>query len=274
MQSSGMVAFRATIMIVCMVALPLAAVVGTALPKAVQSAIQGAAKPEPQNSDERLDSATAPDEFQTATSPTEVPAAAAEALARSDGLPRARITAIRPVGMQAPSAGANEPPGRASGEQEPTASLWSRDAAATARRVQSAAERQPQRRPRAASPGEPPPRRRGESPLKATAYSAPIASEADGADRARSADRRSAASAEPTADDPLSRGERRLRELGASWYRLETWGVTGELYRFSCKVPLANQAQAARHFEATETTPAKVIEAVVEQVETWQAKRR
>jgi len=50
---------------------------------------------------------------------------------------------------------------------------------------------------------------------------------------------------------------------------LETWGVTGELYRFSCNVALSDQGQATRHFEATDTSPAKVIEAVVKQVEAW-----
>jgi len=110
--------------------------------------------------------------------------------------------------------------------------------------------------------------------LKATAYSAPAKSEADDSNRSQATHRPAADSAEPTADDPLSHGEWRLRKLGAIGYRLETWGVTGELYRFSCKVALSNQSQATRHFEATETSPAKVIDAVVEQVEAWQSTRR
>jgi hypothetical protein len=50
--------------------------------------------------------------------------------------------------------------------------------------------------------------------------------------------------------------------------------VTGELYRFSCQVALSDRAQAMKHFEATETSPAKVIESVLQQVEAWQATRR
>lgn len=275
MQSSGMVAFRTTIMIVCMIALPLAAVVGTLLPKAIPSAIKEEPKPPApaDDHDEQSKTASAHDDSQITKPDSNTPTARTVAESSSERLPRARITAVRPVASQAPNAAPNEPSIRANGgEHESTASLWSRGERppATARRVPLGAERQPIRRPSGgALRGEPPAPRRGESPLKATAYSAPIESDAENSYRAERAGGPAADSSEPPADDPLSRGEWRLRQLGATGYRLETWGVTGELYRFSCNVALSHQGQATRHFEATDTSPAKVIEAVVKQVEAW-----
>ncbi|HVC92794.1 MAG TPA: hypothetical protein VND64_03840 [Pirellulales bacterium] len=274
MQSSGLVAFRATIMIVCMIALPLAAVVGTALPKAVQSVIQGESKPVPPSDDgaKRSTGASHSDDSQTTTPAPDATPAKAVAETQSNRLPRARITAIRPISNQAPNVEASEPTGvTAAREHESTASLWSRGERppAKTRRVPLGAERRPHREPDDPQRGESPAPHRGESPFKATTYSAPIESDVDDSHRAERAGRPAVESSEPPTDDPLSRGERRLRQLGATGYRLETWGVTGGLYRFSCNVALSDQGQATRHFEATDTSPAKAIEAVVKQVEAW-----
>ncbi len=67
--------------------------------------------------------------------------------------------------------------------------------------------------------------------------------------------------------------ERRLRELGATYYLLETWGNESEHYRFHCKMAIANNATHTRQFEATDTDPLRAMGRVVEQVEAWRTGR-
>ena len=67
--------------------------------------------------------------------------------------------------------------------------------------------------------------------------------------------------------------ERRLRELGATYYLLETWGNESEYYRFHCKMAIANNPTHTRQFEATDGDPLKAMGRVVEQVEAWRAGR-
>lgn len=67
--------------------------------------------------------------------------------------------------------------------------------------------------------------------------------------------------------------ERRLRELGATYYLLETWGTHGQYYRFQARMAVGGQADCVRHFEATRTDPQQAMDAVLEQVESWRAGR-
>ncbi|MBI3467016.1 MAG: hypothetical protein HY000_28715 [Planctomycetes bacterium] len=65
--------------------------------------------------------------------------------------------------------------------------------------------------------------------------------------------------------------ERRLRELGATYYLLEAWGSDGGLFRFHCKMAIAGNDQLNRHFEATDPDPLRAMERVLTQVEAWRA---
>ncbi|MBI3838911.1 MAG: hypothetical protein HY288_13395 [Planctomycetia bacterium] len=67
--------------------------------------------------------------------------------------------------------------------------------------------------------------------------------------------------------------ERRLREQGATYYLLETWGNEGELYRFHCKMAIGNNPNYTRHFEATDRDALKAMAQVLERVEAWRAGR-
>jgi hypothetical protein len=67
--------------------------------------------------------------------------------------------------------------------------------------------------------------------------------------------------------------ERRLREYGATYYLLETWGNEGELYRFHCKMAIGNNPNYTRHFEATDRDPLRAMAQVLERVEAWRAGR-
>lgn len=63
--------------------------------------------------------------------------------------------------------------------------------------------------------------------------------------------------------------EMRLRELGASYYSLETGGPYGDNYRFYCKVRLQGNANEVLAFNALEDDPLKAMNNVVRQVELW-----
>jgi hypothetical protein len=74
-------------------------------------------------------------------------------------------------------------------------------------------------------------------------------------------------------NDWFTRAQQRLRELGATYYLLESWGRRGELYRFHCKVAIAGNADYTRHFESTDAEPAQAMQTVLREVEAWRAAR-
>ncbi len=75
------------------------------------------------------------------------------------------------------------------------------------------------------------------------------------------------------APDRFSMLEKRLRDYGAIYYLLETWGNEGELYRFHCKMAIANNPNYTRHFEATHREAMQAMTQVLEQIEAWRAGR-
>jgi hypothetical protein len=73
--------------------------------------------------------------------------------------------------------------------------------------------------------------------------------------------------------DRFTAMERKLREHGAVYYLLETWGTDGELYRFHCRMAIANNPNYTRHFEATDRDALKAMSQVLARVEAWRAGR-
>jgi hypothetical protein len=73
--------------------------------------------------------------------------------------------------------------------------------------------------------------------------------------------------------DRFTAMERKLREYGAVYYLLETWGNEGELYRFHCRMSIANNPNYTRHFEATDRDALKAMSQVLARVEAWRAGR-
>ncbi len=63
----------------------------------------------------------------------------------------------------------------------------------------------------------------------------------------------------------------RLRELGAVYYLLETWGSEGQQFRFHCKMAIGGNPGYTRHFEATDAEPMHAIARVLSDVEAWRA---
>jgi hypothetical protein len=63
----------------------------------------------------------------------------------------------------------------------------------------------------------------------------------------------------------------RLRELGAVYYLLETWGSEGQRFRFRCMMAIGGNPGYTRHFEATDPEPMQAIARVLSEVEAWRA---
>jgi hypothetical protein len=61
----------------------------------------------------------------------------------------------------------------------------------------------------------------------------------------------------------------RLKQLGATYYVLESWGDDQQLYRFFCKMAVADSADYTRCFEATGADPRQAMQQVLQQVESW-----
>lgn len=264
MQSSTMVALRTMVMVTCLVAVPLAAVIGTALPKVLKSAWQGQPVAVSQEKEESPGMTRAQEPPPLAHAPLladepgqTAPTVAADEAPPISAAPLARITAVRPAPAD-PVAIITDVRPVSSGEIAQTAPLWN----ASPRSARSSATRQTTAHSLTARP------------LLKTDYSPPSPTTA----RATTvgADDAPLASLERPAgpNDSFARSERRLRELGATHYRLETWGSQGELYRCTCNIPVRPRSAAARHFESIEPAPSAAIDAVIRQVEHWRAEQR
>jgi hypothetical protein len=63
--------------------------------------------------------------------------------------------------------------------------------------------------------------------------------------------------------------ERRLQQLGASYYRLEEWGNRRECFRFLCELPIGNDPNLAREFQAVRADGLEAMADVLRQVEAF-----
>ncbi len=75
-------------------------------------------------------------------------------------------------------------------------------------------------------------------------------------------------------DDGFTLIQQRLRELGATYFLLESWGSQGQLYRFYCKMAIGGNANYNRYFEATDVDPIRVMSKVLKEVEAWRGGRQ
>jgi hypothetical protein len=69
--------------------------------------------------------------------------------------------------------------------------------------------------------------------------------------------------------DPFHSIQDRLRQLGATYYLLESWGNQQQMYRFYCKMAVGGSTAYTRYFEATARDPVQSMADVLRQVETW-----
>ena len=80
--------------------------------------------------------------------------------------------------------------------------------------------------------------------------------------------------ATPESGDRLPALMSRLQQLGAADTNLTAWGNAGDLFRFTCRAPLANAPTMTQHFESVAAEPALAVEQVIAKVEAWQVAQR
>jgi hypothetical protein len=271
-ESSTIVAFRALVMLACLVVAPLAAIFGSAFPDLVRSIL---VDPLLNRKNDLLGGA--PQAGQAPFSPMQSTAAPTNAGA-TNGVGGNLATNGSPPPWQAP--GALSP---VSAPASPRSSGGFAPASAPV-----GAANDPLSSGSAAGPRPAPANlARFDSPAEPLVTNNATPS-AYGAMRGPSSDSSAPRFAPPGAASPLpaasaSRGpgdselfswfEKRLREAGATYYLLETWGNEGELYRFHCKMAVANNPNYTRHFEATDRDKLQAMSRVLEQVEAWRAGR-
>ena len=62
--------------------------------------------------------------------------------------------------------------------------------------------------------------------------------------------------------------QRQLRDLGATYFRLESFGSDRQFYRFQCEMPIG-AAGAVRHFEASSVNSLDAMESVLAEINSW-----
>lgn len=249
MESSTVLAFRIFVMLACLIIVPMAAIFGSAFPDVVKSMLvdrivawSTGESPEPT-------AAAAGDGFREVTAGTAV-AAATQAPpfgtpARDPGSWRAageRATpdhGVVPLG-QAAAGGFNQSASFAAPANLPPSQPPANQLAAS-----------PYHRAPAAQSGGPAPT---VAPTGNSPYAARPASGGGAAQR-----------------DPFSQMEHKLREYGATYYLLETWGNDGQLYRFHCRMAVGGDPNYTRHFEATDRDALAAMSEVLRQVEAWRS---
>ena len=260
MQSSTAVACRVLVMLVCLIAVPLAAILGSSLSDVARSLFGGRWGNDSGPAQESLAEAPrlgTPSEMVGAlTGPLNAPEEVAEC-ARPASPGSATPAGVIHAGLEVPlqSVPADRSP----------PFVWSRE---TAREVAGqaadpAARRPPRSRLAELFPIAPPAPRSADSSTR-DLRSAPSAS---GAPMAELPPPPAAAS-----DSRAIAIQQRLRQLGAPHCLLEPWGSRGQLFRFHCKVAIGGNPNWTRYFEATDADPLQAMTRVLEEVEAWRAR--
>jgi hypothetical protein len=311
MQSSTAIAFRALVMLIVLISVPLFAIFGKNLPEVVKGLMEGRglvlgpAAGGPQNSDTaaqpRPSSSTTvqPGPFRAssdtnlaASQPSPAPSSASTNgvdLPRSNPLSAGSARSTAPVAADAPW---RSPPTRPAGPQPngaqpagfqtpidatPLSAPQSRpsDQFASAPAVQSAA-------PFSVAPA-PLNSRPSAIPAGPSYANAPVDKGAVGpasplttsmpadAKSASAVGQISAAPLPAIGDEKFRLAELRLRSLGATKYTLETWGPDNNRYRFACKMAIAGNPNANQLFQAIEDDPWVAMQSVLHQVEEWRS---
>jgi hypothetical protein len=255
MESSTVLAFRIFVMLSCLVIVPLAAIFGSAFPDVVKSVLVDRIVAWSTGKPVEARHASDPAGFREVTPPGAV--AAAPDSAPPWNAPRAQVA---PWPGPAPSQAV------AAGPSSPAAVSASNPSASLAAHVQPPTPHPAV--PQAQQPVDEGPYHRNTSLQQpASAESAPAAASPSAFDA------QAAAASATEQPDRFSEMERKLREYGATYYLLETWGNDGQLFRFHCRMAVGDNPNYTRHFEATDRDALAAMAQVLERVEAWRAGR-
>lgn len=297
MESSAVVAFRALIMLACLVLVPLAAIFGSAFPEVVKSNLVERFWPGHKQQVAQAGGSEAPAFGDRGP----LQSAAHEAQATWPPQAPASPHTIRAVGNEAAGDSARATPAQFSAPAESSPPAWppasgNQSAAAEslgAPPLRSAAAERPVPQGRLAS-GNPLasrerilPNRTGEQDhtnpgTQQLSHATPQGERPSAYQRMGESDQQtggralqtpSAAQATGGQSADFKAAERRLRQYGASYYRLETVGKNGLEYRFYCMMPTAGNPNSPRHFEATDSDPLSAMCRVADEVESWLARQ-
>lgn len=296
MQSSTTVTIRALVMLVCLVSIPAMALFGASLPQWLDEFLEvrlgvrfaSARQWDEVPSDPQSDQVCAGEET-PCDWPGQLRAECPESrqpdtVSAGVGSPLDVASAIGRKYADDGARPANDPPGPRPRDARPaTPAAFARGTGEAARAIDAAWPQQPggvraavhsrpaERSPRPLVPvsHQQPGYDRTQAPASSSADRAEHAArpQADGSRYGRGAPPR--ANPPPGSSDAFTAIQNRLRELGATYYLLETWGDQGQLYRFYCKMALHGNPDFSRYFEATDADPLGAMRKVMAEVEAW-----
>lgn len=260
MQNSTTRALRAIILLACLIVIPLVALFGTALPELAARFLEGG-----------LGGEAAP---------------AGESLAEAPRFCSEGQPAVSAVGPQGADVGEVVPAhgGPASGREVPAGYNLSVDQAA---RPSSGAENLGVAGPVAVNPVSASPVMAApgmcvsDSPSVGAAVSPMSGSPLSGNSPVPLDANRTEPSVVTNAGSPPSSAEggsfvriqNRLRDLGAVYYKLESWGSQQQLFRFQCEMAVGSGPGLTRHFEAVDNDPLMAMHKALVEAEAWHASR-
>lgn len=258
-QSPTVAMFRALVMLVCLIAIPLAALFGSSLPgvaKAIQERrwptmadlkIQTVAVKNPNAEPPRFvpDGAQTPVAMIPAGAKNPFPTTEAPPLAPSWPSPRTEQapSAVVPTAFNTPV-----DPSRGLGGGPATAGA---DRASFDRSIP------------AAPPGV-------TEPASLDRMADPRAAELPPVDRLANSASDSSRSSTGNSD-AFNQVQERLRKLGATYYLLESWGDQKREFRFYCRMAIGGNAQYTRSFWSVDGDALRAMGQVLEQVESWRS---
>jgi hypothetical protein len=235
-QSSAVAMFRALVMLVCMIAIPLAALFGSSLPDAIKALREGrwpkltvgaGQESTPGKDPARLEEPPKfqPDAGAVAIHPAPIPPSPALASPVPTTDPARTPLPLGPPNMPATWPGETA--------QRPGAGVVPAHFETTA------------------DPNVPPAvPRKGDSPIFADTKTGTVPSP-------------------PAETDRFTQIQNRLRQLGATYYLLESMGGPQPMYRFHCRMAVGGNPNITRPFEATDAEPLRAMSQVLQQVEAW-----
>jgi hypothetical protein len=258
-QSSVVVMLRGLVMLVCLVAIPLAALFGSSLPKVVK-ALEERRWP----TLAELKGATS----RPANSPTEplpfvpagTPAPAPTAVVQSPGTTAAPDLSQRRPGDAVDATVSAVMPVRYDQAADPPAN---RDRPA-APQPNPASTMNAVSRPRDFAPAPPP--GAGLVPIDS-----PDSRNAGGSNSALGASEPPPLPPRAATSDPYTYIQDRLRQLGATYYLLESWGDQRHEFRFYCRMAVGGNPQYTHAFWAIDSDPLRAMGEVLRQVEQWRS---
>lgn len=262
MQSSTTVACRVGVMLTCLIAIPLAALFGTKLPGLVSRLLNRGQNSAFLSDEDPRSQAPTFDATVPGMAPSDPRVPSRWGVCATESPPPRVVPGEVPKASESSSRGASPAPthylGDLSGRsRSPLVPVSVGPTAETAAAIS----------PAVFEPNASPPVRVGPSDSREDSAGAERALASAGGARSDHP-----APLPPFVETPQSREiGRRLRELGASYYALETWGARGQFYRFHARMAAAHGAHYVRHFDAVDRDAARAMASVLDQVERWHA---